>query len=440
MPQRLLRQFAGSRVGTAAGALVGGQLIRMLTGVVFWGIATRSFPASRVGIAAAAVAALMICIQLAVLGAGSSVIRLFPDEVERADLLAAAFKLVLVASCAVAATFILLSAFLLTHLQTIGRTPLFAAAFCVACIAGACNQVGNEASVAMIRPGTILVRAASLGAVMLAILSAASIVLPARSEVIFSCWAAGELTAFVLLILHMRARPTSAVRRMARVKIQQVVSSGVANHAITVADRVPPMLLTILLAQILSPRLSAYWYAAWMAALGVYFIPLYAGTALFADLVREGEVRFSRVRATALRTLAVAGTAAVGVGLLSGRILNFLGPGYASHGEQPLLLLLAAVVSVTIVQTYFAVCRATDHLVEAGATAVLTAVCLLSLAAWFGHQDGLSGVAGTWLGCETTTAVWALWRIRRLTGKSSIPSRQPRIAPRAVATRPGETD
>jgi O-antigen/teichoic acid export membrane protein len=417
---RLLTLFVRSPVGTAASALVGGQLTRMLGGVAFWGIATRSFPASRVGIAASAVAALMICIQLAVLGAGSSVIRLYPNAARQGDLLAAAFKLVLIASCVVAGAFILLSASVLTHLETIGRNPLFAGAFCVACILGACNMLGNEATVAMMRPASILVRAALLSAVMLALLSAASIALPARSEVIFSCWAAGELAAALLLIVHLRARPVSAARRLARVKTKQVVSKGLANQVITVADRVPPMLLTILVTQLLSPQLGAYWYAAWMAALSVFFIPIYSGTALFADLVRAGQVEARRVRATSLRTLAVAGTAALGVALLSHRILNFLGPGYAAHGERPLQLLLAAVVSVTIVQTYFAVCRATDHLAEAGVTAVLAAVFGLGLAGWFGHRYGLNGVAGAWVGCETAAAVWALWRISRLTQRSSV--------------------
>jgi O-antigen/teichoic acid export membrane protein len=438
-PWRLVTPFVRSPIGIAAGALVGGQLIRMLGGVAFWGIATRSFPASRIGIAASAVAALMICVQLAVLGAGSSVIRLYPNAARQGDLLAAAFKLVLIASCVVAGVFILLSAFLLTHLETIGRTPLFASAFFVACMLGACNLLGNEASVAMMRPASILIRAALLSTVMLAIVSAASVALPARSEVIFACWAAGELAAALLLIVHLRARPASAARRLARVKMQQVVSKGVANQVITVADRVPPMLLTILVTQLLSPELSAYWYAAWMAALSVFFIPIYSGTALFADLVRAGQVEARRVRATALRALAVAGAAALGVALLSHRILDFFGRGYAAHGERPLQLLLAAVVSVTVVQTYFAVCRATDHLREAGLTAVVTAIFGLGLAGWFGHRYGLNGVAGAWVGCETAAAVWALWRTRRLTRRPSVASQPARVVAPAAPIHPTRT-
>jgi O-antigen/teichoic acid export membrane protein len=185
------------------------------------------------------------------------------------------------------------------------------------------------------------------------------------------------------------------------------------------------MLMTILVAEILSPRLGAYWYTAWMAALGVFFIPIYTGTALFAQLVREGTDRAERVRTTLRHTLAIAGSAALAVAVVSHVILEFLGPNYAAHGQRPLLLLLAGIVSVTVLQMYFAVCRATDRLAEAGATAGITAVTVIGLAALLARPYGLDGVAAAWLLCETAAAVWGLWRLTRLrylrVGRPTVP-------------------
>jgi O-antigen/teichoic acid export membrane protein len=399
----------------------------MFAGVVFWAIAVRSFPAASVGIAAAAVSALMICNQLAVVGGGSSVIRLSPGgERKPIDLLAAAFKTILVAALAISAVFLLLSAFFLTHLSVIGRTPIFAAAFVITCALGSFHLCANEASVAMGRPTQILVRAVSLSSVMLICLAVSALVLlPRDSVVIFSCWAVGELTAVTVLGLQLGIRPRSAARRIASAKVRTVASTGLANHAVTMADRLPPMLMTILVAEILSPRLGAYWYTAWMAALGVFFIPIYTGTALFAQLVREGTDRAERVRTTLVHTLAVAGSAALAVAVVSHVILEFLGPNYAAHGQRPLLLLLAGIVSVTVLQMYFAVCRATDRLAEAGATAGITGATVIGLAALLARPYGLDGVAAAWLLCETAAAVWAVWRLTRLrylrVGRPTVP-------------------
>jgi O-antigen/teichoic acid export membrane protein len=390
----------------------------MLSGVMFWAIVTRTFPASNVGIAAAAVAAMMICVQLALVGAGSSVIRLYPQAADGAgQLLAAAFKIVFIASLAIAGGFIVLSAFALADLSRIGRDPLFAGAFVIACVLGAWHGLANEAAVAIARPFHIVVRALALSTAMLVLIGMWVLLsLPARSDVIFSCWAVGELTACLLLARQLGVRrPARAGRAMASAKVGTIAARGLANHALTMADRIPPMLMTVVITEILSPKLSAYWYAVWMAALTVFLVPIYSGTALFAELVREGQVRAARIRGTCIRTLGIAAVGALAIGLVADDVLGFLGPEYAAHGTRPLQILAGAVASVTILQTYFAVCRATDRLLEATTAAILAGIGAVSLGAWLSRDYALSGVAAAWLGSQSAAATWALWRLRNLT-------------------------
>jgi len=420
-----VRGLADSRVGPAVSALVAGQLIRLLSGVVFWGIATRTFPASSVGIAAAAVAAMIVCTQLALVGAGSSVIRLYPQAAGGAgQLLAAAFKVVLIASLIVSIAFVLLSAFALEGLSPIGRDPIFAAAFIAACVLGAWDSLASEASVAIARPFQIVIRAFGLSAVMLAFIGTwALLSLPTRSNVIFSSWAAGEFAACALLAWQLGVRrPGRAARTIAGAKVRTVARRAISNHALTLADRIPPLLMTLVITEMLSPELSAYWYAVWMAAVTVFWIPIFSGTALFADIVREQVVEAARIRANGVRTFGVAALAALTIALLAPQLLGFLGPEYAAHGERPLRVLVAAVMAVTILQTYFAVCRATDRLLEATGTAVAVGIAAVSLGTWLGREYALTGIAAAWLGSQSVGAGWALWRLGRLT---QLPPRPP---------------
>jgi hypothetical protein len=173
--------------------------------------------------------------------------------------------------------------------------------------------------------------------------------------------------------------------------------------------------MTLVITEMLSPELSAYWYAVWMAAVTVFWIPIFSGTALFADIVREQVVDAARIRATGVRTFGVAALAALMIALLAPQLLGFLGPEYAAHGVRPLRVLVAAVMAVTILQTYFAVCRATDRLLEATGTAVAVGIAAVSLGTWLGREYALMGIAAAWLGSQSVGAGWALWRLGRLT-------------------------
>jgi O-antigen/teichoic acid export membrane protein len=414
------RTLRHGKVSAAASALVAGQFIRMGGGVAFWTLAARSFSASEVGIAASAVAAMMLCIQLALAGAGSSVIRLYPQTADAAaHLLATAFKFVIVTSFLIAGGFVLIGALTLGVLSDVVTNPIFAAIFVAATVFGTCGSLANEVSVATGRPSQIVVRAGGLSITMLTLLGSWILFASSRSsDVIFSCWAAGELAACVLLALQLGLRrPTRFMGKNAVVRLRSVATRALGQHALTLADRIPPFLMTLVITETMTPELGAYWYAVWMAVLAILLIPMYVGTALFADLVRDAAVTWPRIRTNIARTLAVGGIAALALAVLAGDLLRILGPAYEENGERALQILAATVIPVTVLQTYYAVCRSTDRLREATATALVVGLTAMSVATWLGRTHGLEGVAVAWLACQTPPALWALWRVRRLSSR-----------------------
>jgi hypothetical protein len=59
-------------------ALITAKVASLGLGFLAWVVAARLFPPAQVGLASAAVAAMMLCVQLALLGVGSSLISLYP--------------------------------------------------------------------------------------------------------------------------------------------------------------------------------------------------------------------------------------------------------------------------------------------------------------------------------------------------------------------------
>src|SRR5207253_7346409 len=93
-------------------------------------------------------------------------------------------------------------------------------------------------------------------------------------------------------------------------------------------------------------------------------------------------------------------------------VLSILGRHYAQAATTPLRLLVLAVVPLTLTQAYFVACRSRGRLGEAIVTGLFGGVASVGGAALVARSSGLSGMALVWLGAQTLTAVWAVWRVR----------------------------
>src|SRR5581483_10378449 len=64
-------------------ALIAGKMATMGVGFLAWLVAARLFAPADVGLAAGAVSAMMLCVQLALFGAGAAIISLYPQHQQR---------------------------------------------------------------------------------------------------------------------------------------------------------------------------------------------------------------------------------------------------------------------------------------------------------------------------------------------------------------------
>jgi O-antigen/teichoic acid export membrane protein len=197
---------------------------------------------------------------------------------------------------------------------------------------------------------------------------------------------------------------------------RRLVHIGIPNYLLTVLERAPNSLIPIVVVESLGRVENAYWYAAWMMAWLLYFVPISVGMTVFAEASHEpGALRGHVTRGLKISlALGVAGAAFLAV--LAHLLLRVLGPSYARDGSGALRILVLAVVPVVLVQAYFAACRATHSLNEAiavGAITVVLAVGGAVVAAEHWHQ--LDAVAVAWLGAQAAAGLFALVRLRAVT-------------------------
>jgi O-antigen/teichoic acid export membrane protein len=406
------------RLGVAANALavMAGKTLTMGLGFVFWLVAAHEFARPEVGLAAAVVAAMMLCTQLAIGGVGSALITCYGDHRRRpALLLDTSATVVVLSAFGAGCVFLAAAALGLHHLGIVAANPLYALLFVVMTVFGTVAILLDQLSIALGRGDQVLVRGVAFGAVTVAGVAFLPIVLHgADSFVIFVPWAVAGAVNVALGVAQLRRLvPGYRYRtRLDRPTARVLFRHGFPNYALTLAERAPGLVLPVIVAEVLSPAGNATWYAVWMMAWVVYTMPISAGLTLFAEGSHRPAQLHEATRDAVRVALLVGLAGSLVLAAFAHRALSLLGSQYGATGAAPLRILLVAFVPLTFVQAYFATSRARRRLGEAVVVGWVTAVASVAVATAAGVMWGLVGMACGWLAVQTAAGGWAVARNR----------------------------
>jgi O-antigen/teichoic acid export membrane protein len=376
--------------------LIAAKAAQTGAGFAFWVVAARATSDREVGLTTAAVAAVMICTQLAVLGAGSAVIIQVGRGEPPARVLDAAFAIVGVAGILLALGYLGLTTAVAP--DTASTSVLFWLTFIVAAVTGTLVIVLDQALVALGRGASatsryVLGGVVSLGAAALVAWRAHG----ASADVLMACWTLGTTVACVVGAIQLRRlvgyRPRPSLRSA---RGRPLLALGLPYQLLTLTERAPGLVLPLLLAHTVAPEAAAYWYPAWMMAWAAYTAPTLMGIVQFSEGVREPDRLVSTTLSSLRWSLAVGGLAAVVLVVFAHPLLSLLGERYADSSANALRWLAAGLVPYTVLQAYNAVCRARGRYVEAIVVGVVlgVALCTSALAA---AENGATAMAVAWL-------------------------------------------
>jgi O-antigen/teichoic acid export membrane protein len=419
---------------TSSIGLIAGRVASMGLGFLAWLVAARLFAPDQVGLASGAVAAMMFCVQLALIGIGSAVIALFPrhrDEPGR--LLNSSLTSVAIMGVVAGVAFLALARGLFRELDLVAATPALAITFVAMTLFGAMNVLLDNVSVALRRGDQVLTRNVAFGVVTIGTPLALAGALPGSgTAVILVAWTLAGFTACAIGAVQVhRSMPGYHPRIELHLPlVRGLVRVGLPNWALTMTERGPALLMPVLVTELISPTTNAFWYAAWMMAWVVMIIPISVGQTLFAEAAREPERSGAATRHGLATSLGLGVLAAVVMAGLARFALSLLGSAYADAGEGALRILVITVVPFSLIQAYYALCRAGGRLGEATAAGTVFGLAAVVAAIAAGMAYGLTAMATGWLLVQCLAGAWAAWRLRALTRVASPSDRTgARVAP-----------
>jgi O-antigen/teichoic acid export membrane protein/glycosyltransferase involved in cell wall biosynthesis len=435
VPERL--RTAGALVENALG-LIASKGAAMLLGLLFWLLAAHATSTDAVGLAAASVSAMMLCTQLSILGVGAAFItHAARQERPIGEVLDASVTLVVAMSLAVAAGGLAVLRLLPAFEEVL--SPGFAALFILLAVLGTLGILFDHVAVALDRGRSVALRGALAGGLPVIPLLVPRLTDGASAAVLVGLWLPGLLASAISGWLLLRRELADHRHRLPsgdRALMGALLRSGAPNWALTLSDRVPGLVLPLVVTQLMSPAENAHWYVVWMAAWAVYAIPNSVGIALFAEIAQ----RPAQAAVTSRRALRLAlGIGLVGatvVALLGPFLLSLLGTDYRIAGVPPLMVLLVGVLPLAVVQVRYAACRAADRVWPAVLVGMVTATGGIVLAATVGVRYGLVGVASSWLVALTVAAPVSSLLVRQkrpaeMTADAPVPAVAEEEEPRA---------
>ena len=396
----LLRTLADQKVVISnAASLFGTTAVTSVLGAAFWWVAAREFSQPAVGLAGAAVSAMMLLGFLATLGLNTLLLgELRKRGGEAPKLIVTSTAGSAVAGLLLGLGFAFMAPLFSADLEPLSDDALNALLFGVGVALTGASQVVDQAAIGMLRGGLQLWRNVIFAGSKLAVLAAAGVWLAIEGGMeIYLCWTIGTLLSLLYLIgysvntereaSHLVPRP-STMRGLGKASME--------HHFLNTAIRAPGWILPVIVIGVVSATANAHFYVAYMVAGFVYVLPIALSNVLYAVGTESDQALAEKLRFTLAASVVSCAAATLVVVVGGSTLLSVFGDAYAEGGSQTLVILTLAAFPVAVKSHYVAVRRIKNEVRPAMKLVWAGAVLELVTAAAGASIGGVDGLSIAW--------------------------------------------
>ena len=403
-----------------AGSLVGTTVVTSGLGFAYWWIAARWFAPEAVGVGSASISAMMLLGSFCVLGLGTLLITELPRQPEQAgSLLSTALLVVGGVGLIVGMLFAFIAARFSIQFQALGSNNADVLAFGGGVSLTAITLVLDQALIGLLRGSWQLWRNTIFAIAKLVLLLGVSMWFVQRMAISISLtWTGANGISLIALYLYFIFKSKSFGRRcLPRWSLlRSLGGAAFQHHLLNLTLAFPALALPVLVTWLLSARMNAWFYVAWMLASFVFLIPNSLTTVLHAMNAAQQTTLAQKARNTIMLSCVMSTLAISFLQLMAPVLLTAFGGSYATQAVTTLRILVLAAFALTIKNHYISICRIQDHIRRA-LLAILPGGMLELGAAMIGaHYYGLEGLSVGWVVavyieaiCMLPTVYAAVW-------------------------------
>lgn len=393
---------------TNATAIVGTTGMTSVLGVLYWLLAARAFSPTAVGLAAAALSAMTLLGNVGVLGIGTLLTTEFPrHRGQERSLLSTALLVTGLAGGVLGFTFAIIGSHLFANLRALGASGVTVILFALGVSLSALTLVLDDALIGLLRSELQFARNMLFAVAKLGVLLVVGVwVVNRQGMMIYATWAIGNLLSVAILARYALAKgPHARTYRPRWGLLRKLGGAALRHHALNLVLQAPSSILPLLVAILLSTRLTASFYVAWMVAGFVFVGPRALTSVLYAASAVEPSALGQRMRFTLSLALLIGLMANLVLLVGAEEVLRVFGRTYAEQAGASLRILALAVFPLIIKDHYITVCRLHDRVMNATRLMAGGAILELLMATAGAVLGGLSGLCASWLAVVCLEAV-----------------------------------
>lgn len=382
----------------SSASLGASQAVTAVVGFVFWIIAARLFSQSEVGVASAVISGMSLVGAIGVMGLGTLLIYDIPRHPGREMGMIAAS---LIASMAIGGllglAFVAAAPFLSSELGPVGATAIMVVTVAIGAGLTSASLVIDQAVIGLMRSSLQLVRNILASLLRLALLAAFGLIgLTSGSLAIVGAWVAS--VGLSMLALGAYSAQRRSLRRAYPLHwdfLGAQRSSALKHHLLNLAIQVPGWAMPVIALAVLSARVNAGFYFAWLLVGFASFVEVSFIWVLYASAVREpgSMARWGWVSLRLSIVAAVAGV--IGLWVLGPLVIEIFGAGYADVA-QGALVVLPLTLFPTVIKGHYITIHRVRGTVAAAAVLVSFGAVLEMIGGWIGASTG--GLLGLGVG------------------------------------------
>ncbi|HTK10199.1 MAG TPA: lipopolysaccharide biosynthesis protein [Ktedonobacteraceae bacterium] len=399
-----------------SGSLVGATFVNSVLGFLYWWVAARLYTPDVVGASSAAVSSMMLLGTFCMLGLGTLLITEIPRKPEQAvPLISISLLVVGVAGAAIGLLFAVIAPLLTSQFSYLNTTFTDPIAYAAGVSLTPIVLVLDQALMGLLRGMEQFYRNTIFAVVKLIALWLASLLFAHLTGMnVYTTWTLGNLFSLLVVVPALLKSKRPLREYFPQLKLlRRLGKDAVQHHLLNTMLQFTSFALPTIVTVMLSTRVNAIFYIAWMLVNFIYYIT----SALTIVLHAMNSAQHSTLGQKARMTIGISVVTSVVACLIlqigTTQILGVFGSIYVD-GTWTLRVLLLAAFPLIIKNHYIAICRIQDRVKQA--MWLIGPGCIVELVAAIGGaaKGGLLGLTIGWVAAVFLEAIFMLPAVARV--------------------------
>jgi len=368
-------------------------------GAAYWFVAARLYTPTGIGLASAAISAMMFLGNLGMLGFNTLLVGEIPRNPERApSFISTSLIISGVTALLIGIVFALNIGYISPDLAFLGNDLSTILLFSIGVMLTGIFGILDQAYIGLLRGEMQLIRNIIFSIAKLVLLPMAIyFTLTSEGLIIYATWTAGNLISFLpILIAHPGGKSLSDYRPNFSY-LSKFWSKALSHHVLNLALLAAFWLMPLIVTTIFSPEVNAGFYIAWLMANFLYIVPVALNFALLAVSSSDTSLLTKRIRFTLSASFLIVLIGVIVTLLIGSFILSLFGPEYVETASSTLYILAFGAFPLIIRAHYIAINQIHRTLREPIILMMIGAVIEISFAILGGVYFGLIGLSIAWV-------------------------------------------